>query len=214
MRQNLLALLFFTAAAVAQENILPGIEKKLEEAALSSAAFCIAEFEHLGKPYPGAPGESFYSEARIKIIQNIRTGQFETTTCSLSVQAFPPGSSEPSEILPPIGQPFLMIGDVVNGQLRIAKIVEPTSDNVELVKRVLRGRGIDLFEPQADQGAGAQQPPKPMDKTAQTPKTKIGNSRQTAASETKEKLSSATPWFAAVVLIVAGLLCFWLKKRG
>ena len=89
MRQNLLALLFFTAAAVAQENILPGIEKKLEEAALSSAAFCIAEFEHLGKPYPGAPGESFYSEARIKIIQNIRTGQFETTTCSLSVQAFP-----------------------------------------------------------------------------------------------------------------------------
>jgi len=200
--------------AVAQENKLPGDEKKLEEAALSSAAFCIATLERLGRPNAGAPGETVYTQARIKIIQNIRTGQFETTTCSLSVQAFPPGSREPSEIIPPIGQPFLMIGDVVNGQLRIAKIVEPTSDNVDLVKRVLRGRGIDLFEPQAGQSAGAQQPLIPMDKTAQTPKTKTGNSRQIAASETKEKLISASPWFAAVVLIVAGLLCFWLKKRG
>ncbi len=216
MTRNLLALLLLaTAAAMAKEAMLPGTDRKVDEMARYSEAFCIATFEQLGRPSLGAPGETFYTNARIRVVRNIRAGPFEAKTCSFSEQAFPPGSGEPSESTPNIGQPYLMIGDIVNGELRIGKLADPTSENVELVKQVLRERGVELFVPPNTQEPSELDSSKTIRKMVLDAPTKASEPPQSASPETEEEPASSTPWLVLAMLIVAatGLLWLLLKNR-
>jgi hypothetical protein len=207
---TLLSLIIF--ASDAQGNKLPGDDINLETAAHDDEAFCIAEFEQMGRPSLGAPGETFYANSRIKVMRNIRTGDFGTRKCQFSVQRLP---SDPSETIPRVGQLFLIIGNIVNGELRISKVAEPTNHNIQMVERILRERGVDLDVPKANlMDASDNKKSKAIEAPHVKPLTREAN----AAAQQKTNLQDQQPLgYSVFYMITIGVMLvgmiFWLWQR-
>lgn len=216
MKSILLAVMLLNASVrlAAQETVLPGDDLKLAEIARSSETFCIAIFEHLGKPGLGAPGETIYTNATIRVIKNIRTGQSEVKNGMYSVQAFPPGFAGANETVPEIGRPFLMVGTIVNGQLRIDKLAEPTSENVELVRQVLKDRGIETSDAPADDRQGGNRPVEPIGRQSLEPPTEKGNAGLHALSDkTAPVPTTLSLWQVTAVLMAVVSSLLWLRQK-
>lgn len=209
-----LALMTVSRLLVAEQ--LPGFQRSLEAASHEADVFCLAYLEDEGRPDAGPPETMYYSNARVKVIRNLRVGKIAANKWAYALQKT---SSEDLESFA-LGKPFLVIGKEVNGEIRVLKIAEPTNDNVEVLKKAMRDRGLDVVGTNEKSSIDADF----ESKSSSAPKKimpLINPQTSKKASEAKptplpsEELTSSTPWSIIVVLIVAatGLLWLLVKKR-
>lgn len=211
---SFLVLMIVSRLLVAEQ--LPGFQRSLEATSHEADVFCLAYLEDEGRPDAGPPETTYYSNARVKVIRNFRSGKIAVNKWAYSLQKT---SSEDSESFA-LGKPFLVIGKEVNGEIRVLKIAEPTNDNVEVLKKAMRDRGLDVAGTNetssisADFKSEFSSTPKKIMPLINLPTQ--NKEPEVRLTTTSEEPASSTPWSIVVVLIVAaiGLLWLLLKRRS
>lgn len=185
----------------------------LEAVADNAGIFCIASFEFEGKLGLGSAGYYDLTQALIKLEHNLLDGDLQTTSCDYVMESTFP-LKDAASALPIRGKPYLMIGSLQGRQFSISKAVDPSKENLDIVLKVIRKRGLQL------NSEGETDPATQEAKPISTPflleqlKKKTPEAKPTPTTPSVES-APPTPWSIIVVLIVAatGVLCLLMKKR-
>ena len=119
---------------------------------------------------------------------------------------------EAPSALPIRGKPYLMMGSSGDGQFFITKAVDPTAENLDIVLKVIRKRGLALNNEPTDPTSGEGKPISTPFLLAQLQKkTPVVEQDDTVGKD----LQASTPWsLIALIAAAIGLLWLLLKRRA
>lgn len=121
-----------TVTDTAGQN-LTGRSLSTDEAVGSADSIIVGRIISLGEANPGAPGQKYYGDVRIAVLQTIRGDALDEqeATISLTVQKFPDRVSEEE---PQEGQEYIIfLRRPTPGEMRSIKLLHATGENVNAV---------------------------------------------------------------------------------
>jgi hypothetical protein len=220
MKAYLLYQLFSVAAmcisAEAGQMTTVGSTIKLETAASEATGACIATLESHGTYSPASSGVALLSGCAIRMRHNLLELSKDPVEANFRIVGYL--KSEP-EKLPAIGTPFLLIGGVVGERLEITKIVEPTVSNIQVVSKILEGRGMKISPIHGAELQAILEPSTPSAPLVPPLTVEIQRGVKPSSDVSKQATNEPTRYsiqslvIMALILVAFALLWWQLKKK-
>ena len=119
------------------EEHYTGRSVDISEAVGMAQNIVVAVVKDVGAASPGAPGQAYYDNAKIGVVESLRGTLEGEVTISYTLQTLP---EEISEAAPSVGGEYLFfIQTRPDESLRAIKILQATEDNLDCVKAALGG---------------------------------------------------------------------------
>jgi len=206
------AMMFISAEAGQLTTVGSTIE--LETAASEATGACIDTLESHGTYNPASSGVALLSGCALRMRHNLLELSNDPVEANFRIVGYL--KSEPEQ-LPAIGAPFLFIGAVVGERLEVTKIVEPTVSNIQVVSKILEGRGMKISPIQEAELEALLEPsttsvpliPSLTDVIQPGAKPSSAVSKQV----TEEVARNSMRWVVIMALILAAIGLLWLLMK-